>query len=51
MIDLVRRYNCEHIHSSIKFVTTEDRHIGKYSKVLEGRKSVYLNAQAEHLER
>ena len=32
-------------------MTTEDRHIGKYSEVLEGCKSVYLNAQAEHLER
>ena len=51
MNDFVRWYNCEHLHSSIKFVTPEDRHTGKDSEVLEGRKSVYLNAQAERPER
>jgi putative transposase len=51
MDDFVRGYNCEHLDSSIKFVTPEDRHIGKDSDVLKGRKSVYLNVQAEHPER
>jgi transposase InsO family protein len=51
MNDFVRWYNCVHLHSSIKFVTPEDRHIGKDSDVLESRKSVYLKAQAENPER
>ncbi len=51
MIDFVRWYNCEHLHSAIKFVTPETRHMNKDGEVLQKRSSVYLNAQMKHPER
>jgi len=51
MIDFVRWYNSEHLHSSIKFVTPETRHMNKDGILLQKRKSVYLKAQTKHPER
>jgi len=44
-------YNTAHLHSSIRFVTPEDRHSGRELDLLAGRKKVYEAAQAAHPER
>lgn len=44
-------YNTEHQHSSICFVTPDDRHSGCDLKILERRKAVYEEARARHPER
>jgi len=49
--DFVRWYNTEHLHSSIHFVTPEDRHAGRHLEILEGRERVYAEAKARHPER
>ena len=51
MSNFVQWYNSEHLHSSIKFVTPEDRHQGKDIALLQKRNVVYLKAQAKHPER
>lgn len=38
-------YNKEHLHSSIKFVTPEQRHTGKDKDILKKRKVVYAQAK------
>ena len=38
-------YNKEHLHSSIKFVTPEQRHTGKDNEILRHRKAVYTQAK------
>lgn len=47
----VRWYNTEHLHSSIGFVTADDRHEGRDVGRLAGRREVYLAARALHPER
>lgn len=47
----VRWYNTEHLHSSIRFVTPEDRHSGRELAILERRQNVYQRARARHPER
>jgi transposase InsO family protein len=44
-------YNHEHLHSSIKFVTPEQRHNGDDKEVLSKRKDVYEEAKQKHPER
>ena len=41
-------YNKEHLHSSIKFVTPEQRHTGKDNQILRHRKAVYTQAKLNH---
>jgi len=38
-------YNTQHLHSSIRFVTPDDRHFGREKKILENRRKVYENAR------
>ena len=47
----VRWYNTEHLHSSIRFVTPEDRHSGRELEILERRADAYEHARARHPER
>lgn len=47
----VRWYNTEHLHSSIRFVSPEDRHAGRDAEILECRKQTYEQARARHPER
>lgn len=44
-------YNNHHFHSSIKFVTPEDRHSGRDIKILKNRDNVYQKARLRHPER
>jgi len=44
----VRWYNTEHLHSSINFVTPDDRHAGRHVEMLETRKQVYAEAKQRH---
>ncbi|MCP3851336.1 MAG: IS3 family transposase [Gammaproteobacteria bacterium] len=44
-------YNKEHLHSSIHFVTPEDRHNGRDVEILQKRHHVYQMAKANHPER
>ena len=37
--------NKEHLHSSIKFITPEQRHAGKDDEILRNRKEVYQQAK------
>lgn len=41
----VRWYNTEHLHSSIKFVTPNDRHYGREQQILAQRHYVYERAK------
>ena len=45
MQSFVGWYNKEHLHSSIKFVTPEQRHTGKDNEILRHRKAVYTQAK------
>ncbi|MDD9305280.1 MAG: DDE-type integrase/transposase/recombinase, partial [Desulfobacter sp.] len=47
----VHWYNTEHLHSSIRFVTPEDRHTGKDFTILKNRHRIYQEAQLRHPER
>ena len=47
----VRWYNTEHLHSSIRFVTPDDRHSGRDLAILELRHEIYEGARARHPER
>ena len=47
----VNWYNTEHLHSSIRFVTPEDRHTGKDIAILANRHHIYQQAQSKHPER
>ena len=44
-------YNKEHLHSSIHFVTPEDRHNGRDIKILANRQHVYQEAKSRNPER
>ena len=44
-------YNHEHLHSSISFVTPDQRHRGEDEEILANRKQVYRRAKSEHPER
>ena len=44
-------YNKEHLHSSIHFVTPEDRHTGRDIKILANRQNVYQEAKSKNPER
>jgi len=41
----VHWYNTQHMHSSIRFVTPEDRHAGRDIALLAARRAVYARAQ------
>ena len=47
----VRWYNTKHLHSSIRFVTPDDRHSGRDLETLEDRKATYEEARARHPQR
>lgn len=49
--EFVRWYNCEHLHSGIKFVTPEARHARRDVEILARRKRVYERAKARRPER
>jgi len=51
MIDFVRWYNSEHLHSSIKFVTPKTRHMNRDGELLQKHQPVYLYDQTKHPER
>ena len=38
-------YNCQHLHSGIKFITPEQRHNGDDDKILRKRTEVYIKAK------
>ena len=44
-------YNTKHLHSGLKFITPEQRHLGLESKILGKRHQVYQMAQKERPER
>jgi len=44
-------YNTCHLHSSIRFITPDDRHYGREEQILANRKAVYDNARNRHPER
>ena len=44
-------YNNEHLHSSIRFVTPEDRHNGRDIQILANRQRVYQEAKSKNPER
>jgi putative transposase len=44
-------YNKEHLHSSIKFVTPDQRHNGEDRLILANRKQVYLEAKKKNPDR
>lgn len=46
-----RWYNTEHLHSSIGFVTPDDRHYGRDVEILEKRRELYARACDLHPER
>lgn len=41
-------YNTRHLHSSIRFVTPDDRHNGHEEDTLANRRKVYENARSQH---
>lgn len=41
-------YNTEHLHSSISFVTPDDRHFGREHAILAGRRDLYENARLKN---
>ncbi len=48
---LVHWYNTQHLHSSIRFVTPEDRHTGRDVEILAARQAVYKAARTERPDR
>ena len=51
MEKFVKWYNTEHMHSGLKFVTPEQRHLGLDKDILNNRQQVYLEAKQQHPER
>ncbi len=51
MEQFVSWYNGEHHHSALKFVTHEQRHMGRDAELLAKRHEVYLQARAQHPQR
>jgi transposase InsO family protein len=41
-------YNTQHLHSSIRYVTPDDRHFGREEHILANRKKVYEKAQSRY---
>ena len=41
-------YNTEHLHSSIRFITPDDRHFGREQMILADRRNVYENARLKN---
>ena len=41
-------YNTEHLHSSIRFVTPDDRHFGREQTILASRRDLYENARLKN---
>ena len=41
-------YNTQHLHSSIRFVTPDDRHNGNEENILANRQKVYEKARSRH---
>ena len=46
--EFVRWYNVEHRHSSIRYVTPEQRHAGEDTAILAARHALYLQARERH---
>lgn len=46
--EFVQWYNLEHRHSGIKFITPNERHMGKDIEILANRKLVYKKAKLEN---
>ena len=44
-------YNTQHLHSSIRYVTPDDRHLGREKLILANRKKVYEMARNKNLSR
>jgi len=44
----VNWYNSEHLHSSIRFVTPDDRHFGREAAILGKRQQVYEKARGKN---
>ena len=44
-------YNTRHLHSSIRFVTPDDRHYGREPSILANRKEVYAKARCRNPKR
>ena len=44
----MRWYNVEHRHSSIRYVTPEQRHTGEDHAILAARHELYVQAQVRH---
>ena len=45
------RYNTQHLHSAIRFVTPDDRHAGRDTALLLARRAAYLRARSRPPER
>ena len=41
-------YNTQHLHSSIRYVTPDDRHLGREQHILANRKRVYERARSQN---
>jgi len=41
-------YNTQHLHSSLRFVTPDDRHFGREENILENRRNVYEIARGRN---
>ena len=41
-------YNTQHLHSSIRYVTPDDRHFGREEHILADRKKVYEKARSRN---
>jgi transposase InsO family protein len=41
-------YNTQHLHSSIRYVTPDDRHYGREDHILAKRKKVYAKARSQY---
>jgi putative transposase len=44
-------YNTEHLHSSIRYVTPDDRHFGREGQILTNRRNVYEKARSRNTNR
>ena len=42
------RYNCQHLHSALRFVTPNARHDGQDHATLASRTVLYANARAQN---
>lgn len=49
--NFVEWYNTKHLHSSIRYITPDDRHYGRQEAILAARNDVYQKAQNSNPER